>query len=79
MEDDVYKAVIIIGIIGIIFIIVIFFWDEIGGFFKGILEWLIIYIMNKGESDPITMWDWLIMIGVIIFCVIYCIIKILED
>ncbi|MFX1449316.1 MAG: hypothetical protein ACFFCM_00655 [Promethearchaeota archaeon] len=79
MEEDIYKAVIIIGTIGIIFVIVIFFWDEIGGFFKAIFEWLIIYIMHKGKFDPITMWDWVFMIGIIIVCVIYCIVKILED
>lgn len=79
MDDEVYKILIIIGIIGVIVILIVIFINELGQFFKGVVEWVARNVLKKGQFDPITVWDWAITIGAIVFSIIYCIVKGVED
>ncbi|NVM02842.1 MAG: hypothetical protein HWN67_10930 [Candidatus Helarchaeota archaeon] len=79
MDDNTYIKLIIIGIIGVAIFLIILFINPIGNFFKNILEWFIRLFMRKDTFDPITVWDWVITIVVIVFGIIYSIFRGTRD
>ncbi len=79
MDEDIYKKIIIIGIIGATIFLIVIFRNEIWNFLKSVIEWYIYDVGGRSKFEPISLWDWFLVIIIIVICIFYFIFKIIED